>query len=124
MGASCANGAEEFNKGAGELDFKIEIYEIVIFMLLYGGLFLFTLRSIYSRSKTLFNIKSAFLIVLYVFSSTIIWFMYKTEEHHINNHSGYEPISLTSEAIFMILGLSIYSIILLLLGVYLKRKRA
>ncbi|MFE8699811.1 peptide ABC transporter permease [Cytobacillus sp. FJAT-54145] len=106
------------------MDFKIEIYEIVIFMLLYGGLFLVTLRSSYLRNKTLFYIKSAFLIVLYVFISIIIWFIYKTEEHHINNHSGYEPISLTSEAIFMILGLSIYSIILLLLGVYLKRKRA
>ncbi|WP_456278910.1 peptide ABC transporter permease [Bacillus sp. AK128] len=105
------------------MDFKIELYEMIIFMLVYGGLFLHTLRSISSNNKILFYIKSAFLIICYVFFITIVWFTYKSEEHHINNHSGYEPISLTSETIFMIVGFSIYSLILLLLGVYLKRKR-
>ncbi|RDW15144.1 peptide ABC transporter permease [Oceanobacillus chungangensis] len=102
---------------------KIEIYEIIIFMLVYGGLFIYILRSISSKNKTIAYIKSAFLIILYIFIGTIIWFTYKAEEYHINNHSGLEPISVTNEATLVVVGFSIYSIILLLFGIHLKRKR-
>ncbi|MDQ0229212.1 peptide ABC transporter permease [Metabacillus malikii] len=102
---------------------KVEIYEIIIFMLVYGGLFLYTLRSISSKNKTLAYIKSIFLIMLYVFITTIIWFNYKAEEYHINNHSGLEPISFTAEAIVVVISISIYNIILLLFGIHFKRKR-
>lgn len=94
-----------------------------LFMLVYGGLFLFTLQLFSSNNKILVYIKSAFLIALYVFISNIIWFTYKGEESHINNHSGYETISFTGEAILLVGVFSIYSIILLLLGIYLRRKR-
>lgn len=106
------------------MELKIGIYEIIIiFMFAYGGLFLYIIRAISAKNKVVVYIKSAFIIILYVFSSTIIWFTYKGEEYHINNHSGYEPISFTREAILMIVGFSIYNIILLLLGIRLKRKR-
>ncbi|MEH7226689.1 peptide ABC transporter permease [Bacillus sp. JJ1566] len=97
------------------------IFEIIIIMLVYGGLFLFTLQSISSKNKISVYVKSVFLIILYGFISTIIWFTFKAEEYHINNHSGYEPISYTGEAILMIVGLSIYSLLLLMF--ILKRKR-
>lgn len=121
--ANCTYGGDILNKGGTDLGLKIEIYEIIIFMLVYGGLFLYTLRSISSKNKTLAYIKSAFLIILYVFISIIIWFTYKAEEYHINNHSGYKPISVTDEATLVLIGFSIYSILLLLLGVHLKRRR-
>lgn len=41
----------------------------------------------------------------------------------MNSHSGLEPISFTSEATVMLVGFSIYSLVLLFLGVYLKRKK-
>lgn len=100
---------------------KIAIHEIIIFMLVYGSLFLYGLRLISSKQKTFVYLKSSFLIVLYVFTCTLIWFMYKAEEFHMNAHNGYESISFTSEAIVMIVSLSIYSVILLLLGIRLKR---
>ena len=94
-----------------------------LFMLVYGGLFLFTLQLFSSNNKILVYIKSAFLIALYVFISNIIWFTFKGEESHTNNHSGYEAISFTGEAILCLGVFSIYNIILLLLGTYLRRKR-
>jgi hypothetical protein len=104
------------------LELGIRFYEIIIFMLVYGGLFLYTLLSVSSENRIIAYINSAFLMVLYVIISTILWFTYKGEEYHINNHSGYESISYTSEAILIIVGFTIYSIILLLLGIYLKHK--
>lgn len=98
------------------------ISETLIIMLVYGGLFLYTLQSFSSNNKILTNLMSAFLIALYVFISAIIWFTYKGKESHINNHSGYEPISFTGEAILGVVVFSIYSIILLLLGTHLRRK--
>lgn len=86
-------------------------------MLVYGGLFLYTLQMVSSKNKILVYVKSAFLIILYVFISTTIWFTYKSEEYHFNNHSGYEPISFTDEAVLMIVGLSIYSVILFSLSI-------
>ena len=97
------------------------ISEIIIIMLVYGGLFLYSLQPVSSNNKIIVYVKSAFLIILYGFISTIIWFTYKGDENHINNHSGFEPISFTGEAILMIVGLSIYSIILLLFSILPKR---
>ncbi|MDM5333758.1 peptide ABC transporter permease [Ureibacillus composti] len=87
------------------------ISEIIIIMLVYGGLFLFV-NLVSSNNKLLVYVKWASFIILYGYISTIIWFTYKAEEEHTNSHSGYAPISLTGEAILMIAGLTIYSVIL------------
>lgn len=50
--------------------------------------------------------------------------MYKGLENHINTHSGYEPISLTKEAIFLIVGFTTYNLILLLLSRQINRKKS
>ncbi|MBM7609697.1 hypothetical protein JOD29_002973 [Lysinibacillus composti] len=91
------------------------ISEIIIIMLVYGGLFLFV-NLVSSNNKLLGYVKWSTLILLYGFISIIIWFTYKAEEEHTNSHSGYALISLTGEAILMIAGLTIYTVILLFLG--------
>ncbi|MBS3679856.1 peptide ABC transporter permease [Ornithinibacillus massiliensis] len=99
------------------------ISEIIFFMIVYGGLFIYIFQTISSNNRVLFYLKSAILLLLYIFISSIFWFRYKGEELHINNHSGYEPISYTGEAILMIGFFSIYTVILLILSYLLKRKR-
>ncbi len=106
-----------------KLDLKISISEMIIMMIVYGALFFYIMLSISSKEKTLLYIKSTFLLFLYVFISSVIWNFYKSEEEHMNSHSGLEPISFTSEATVMLVGFSIYSLVLLFLGVYLKRKK-
>lgn len=98
------------------------VSEIIIMMLVYGGLFLYTVRFGSSHNKIIFYGHYIFLIVLYCLISIAIWFIYKGNEVHINYHSGYEPISLTSDAIFAIVCFSIYNLILFLLSKRLKRK--
>ncbi|GGA60008.1 peptide ABC transporter permease [Ornithinibacillus halotolerans] len=102
---------------------EIEFYEIIIFMLVYGGLFLYTLRTISLRNKGLAYIKSALLILFYLFMTTVIWSTYQSEQDHVNDHSGLDSINIMGEATFVIVGLSIYSIFLLVIGIYLKRKK-
>lgn len=72
------------------------ISEIIIIMLVYGGLFLFV-NLVSSNNKLLVYVKWASFIILYGYISTIIWFTYKAEEEHTNSHSGYAPISLTGK---------------------------
>ncbi|MEK4532160.1 peptide ABC transporter permease [Solibacillus sp. FSL W7-1472] len=98
------------------------VSEIIIMMLVYGGLFLYTARLSSSNNKIIFYGHYIFLIVLYCLISIAIWFIYKGNEVHINYHSGYEPISLTNKAIFTIVCFSIYNLILILVSKRLKRK--
>ena len=100
------------------------VSEIIIMMLVYGGLFLYTARLGSSNNKIIFYGHYVFLIVLYGLISLSIWFMYKGLENHINNHSGYEPISLSKEAIFLIVGFTTYNLILLLLSRQINRKKS
>lgn len=100
------------------------VSEIIIMMLVYGGLFLYTARLSSSNNKIIFYGHYVFLIVLYGLISLSIWFMYKGLENHINTHSGYEPISLTKEAIFLIVVFTTYNLILLLLSRQINRKKS
>lgn len=97
--------------------------EIIIMMLVYGGLFMYASQLRPSNNKIIGYVKSASFIILYGLIATSIWFTYKGEEYHINNHSGYEPVSFTDEAIVMIVGFSIYCLILFVLNISLRRKR-
>ncbi|SOC43770.1 peptide ABC transporter permease [Ureibacillus acetophenoni] len=101
----------------------MDFSEIIMIMLVYGGLFLYALQMVSSKNKMVGFVKSAILIILFGFISTTIWLTYKAEEYHINNHSGYEPISFTHHAILMIVGLSIYSVVLFSLSILLKKSR-
>lgn len=98
------------------------VSQIIIIMLVYGGLFFYTARFGSSHNKIIFYGHYIFLIVLYCLISIAIWFIYKGNEVHINYHSGYEPISLTREAIFAMVCFSIYNLILFLLSKRLTRK--
>lgn len=99
----------------------MDFSEINMIMLVYGGLFLYTLQLVSSKNKILVLVKLAILIILFGFISTTIWLTYNAEEYHINNHSGYEPISFTHHAILMIVGLSIYSVVLFSFSIIVKR---
>lgn len=99
------------------------ISEIILMLLVYGGLFLFVVNLVSSNNKLLVYVRWASLIILYGFICTIIWFTYKGEEEHTNSHSGYAPISLTGEAIVMIAGLTIYSVVLFFGGLRYFNKR-
>ena len=99
------------------------ISEVLIIILVYGGLFTYIWQMILANTKLIFYVKFALLIILYGFFSTTIWFTYKEQEDHINNHSGLEPISFTGEAILTIIVFSIFSVVILFLNIFLKRKR-
>ncbi len=99
------------------------ISEMFIIILVYGGLFTYIWQMILANTKIIFYVKSTLLIILYGFFSTTIWFTYKGQEDHINNHSGLEPISFTGEAILTIVVFSIFSVVILFLNIFLKRKR-
>lgn len=99
------------------------ISEIIFFMIVYGGLFIYIFQTIPSNNRVLLYVKSATLLLLYIMISSIFWFSYKAEELHMNEHSGYEPISYTGEAVLMIGFFGIYTVILLTLVYLLKRKR-
>lgn len=99
------------------------ISEMFIIMLVYGGLFTYIWQMILSNTKIFFYVKSALLLILYVFLATTIWFTYQGQEYHINNHSGLESISFTGEAVFTTVIFSIFSVFILFLNIFLKRKR-
>lgn len=99
------------------------ISEVFIIILIYGGLFTYIWQMILANTKRTFYVKSTLLIVLYSFFSTTIWFTYKGQEEHINNHSGLDPISFTDEAILTIVVFSIFSVVVLFLNIFWKRKR-
>lgn len=63
--------------------------EIIIFMLVYGGLYIYTLQPVSSNNKIGIYVRSGFLIIFYGFISAVLWFTYKGEAYQINNHSGY-----------------------------------
>ena len=98
------------------------VSQIVIMMLVYGGLFLYTARFGSSHNKIIFYGHYIFLIILYCLITLAIWFIYKGIEVHINYHSGYEQISLNNKAILTIVCFSIYNLILFLVSKRLKRK--
>ena len=99
------------------------ISEMFIIILVYGGLFTYIWQMILANTKLFFYVKSTLLIILYGFFSTTIWFTYKEQEDHFNNHSGLEPISLTGEAIVMTVYFSIFSVLILFLNIFWERKR-
>ena len=99
------------------------ISEMFIIILVYGGIFTYIYQIVLANTKIIFYVKLALLIILYGFFSTTIWFTYKEQEDHINNHSGLEPISFTGEAILTIVVFSIFSVVILFLNIFLKRKR-
>ena len=99
------------------------ISEMFIIILVYGGIFTYIYQIVLANTKIIFYVKLALLIILYGFFSTTIWFTYKEQEDHINNHSGLEPINFTGEAILTIVVFSIFSVVILFLNIFLKRKR-
>ena len=99
------------------------ISEMFIIILVYGGIFTYIYQIVLANTKIIFYVKLALLIILYGFFSTTIWFTYKGQEDHINNHSGLEPISFTGEAILTTVVFSIFSVVILFLNIFLKRKR-
>lgn len=97
--------------------------ELIIMMVVYGGLFIYTWQMVSSNNRAIVYLKATFLFILYGLVSTNIWFTLKGEEYHINNHSGLEPVSYSGEAILMIVAFSIYNVTLLCLNMFLKRTR-
>ena len=99
------------------------ISEMFIIILVYGGIFTYIYQIVLANTKIIFYVKMALLIILYSFFSITTWFTYKGQEDHINNHSGLEPISFTGEALLTIVVFSIFSVVILLLNIFMKRKR-
>ena len=100
------------------------ISKMFIIILIYGGIFTYIYQIVLANTKIIFYVKLALLIILYGFFSTTIWFTYKGQEDHINNHSGLEPISFTGEAILTIVVFSIFSVVILFLNILQKRTKS
>ncbi|QKS72859.1 peptide ABC transporter permease [Paenalkalicoccus suaedae] len=96
--------------------------EIFVFLLIYGLLMSFLLRSMAVSRKRGYYLKLSILLVLYISITIFIWTRYKAEENHVNSHSGLDPISYTNEALLMIGGFTAFNLLLIVVGVYLNKR--
>lgn len=103
--------------------FLISISEILIIALVYGGLFLYLNNVITRKLKNSYFTAFRYILVLMLYSFTISlgWLMFKGEEYHRNEHSGLEDVSYRAPALFFIASITLYSVMLFFLGKY-KRK--
>ncbi|MFF5994952.1 peptide ABC transporter permease [Lysinibacillus sp. KU-BSD001] len=100
--------------------------EIIVILLIYSGLFIYFLISFDVKNKKksrLFPAKSFLALGLYMLMVSTIWGMYKAEEWQMNEHSGYPPIYLMNEALLLIVGVSIYSILLFVIMTVFRMKK-
>ena len=61
-------------------------------------------------------------LMLYSFTISLGWVMFKGEEYHRNEHSGLEDVSYSTPALFFIASITLYSVTLLFLSRSLTRK--
>lgn len=115
--------------------------EIIMMLFVYSGLILYFLipfqkkvnlrnqqhsksafKTVYKHSlrKMLFHKKAIFAFILLGFTLFMIWSGYAAGESHYNNHSGYPPINTNLERVFSMFGLLIYTVLLLLLLVFVR----
>ncbi len=106
----------------------MSISEILIISLVYGGLFIYLSTVFSTKNKrrnnflTSINLKNTLLFVLYSFTISCVWSMFKAEEAHRNEHSGLKEVSLHALALLFIAGVTLYSLLLFLLSRYLITK--
>lgn len=101
---------------------EMSISEIVIPVGIYSGLLLFLL-TMHSENRYLSIVKNVIASFLYLFVVIVIWEGYESKEWHINEHSGYPPISLSKEAVLIEIGFTIYTFLLLLVVWMIKRRK-
>jgi len=90
----------------------VSISEVIIPLGIYSGLLVFFM--VLSARKRSTAIGKVLLIsMFYLGAAAVLWEGYKSEEHHINDHSGYPPISFTKEAVLFEVVFTIYTILLL-----------
>ena len=101
---------------------------MIIFFIVYSGLMVFFLMPL-ERSKSaikqqtfaqvvrqmLFHKKAILALLLLCFVLFSIWSAYEAAEWHVNEHSGYSPISTNVQAVCAMTGVVIYTISLALL---------
>ena len=104
---------------------------MIIFFIVYSGLMLFFLMP-FDRSKsvvkqltfaqvirqTLFHKKAILALFLLGFTLFSIWSAYEAAEWHVNQHSGYSPISTDLQAFYAMTGVVIYTVLLALFLAY------
>ena len=117
------------------------VSEFIIMLLVYSGLILYFLIpfqrkvnlrnqqhsksafiTVYKHSlrKMIFHKKALVAFILLGFTLVMIWSGYAAAEVHYNNHSGYPPISTNLEAVYMMCGLLIYTVLLLFLFCFVR----
>ncbi|WP_431026871.1 hypothetical protein [Lysinibacillus sp. LZ02] len=100
--------------------------EIIVKLLIYSGLLIYflTLFDVKNKKKSrLFPTKSFLALGLYMLMVSIIWGTYTAEEWQMNEHSGYPPIYLMDHALLLIVGVSIYSILLFVIITFFRMKK-
>ena len=102
---------------------EMSISEIVIPVGIYSSLLLFLLTK-HSENRYLSIVKYVLASFLYLFAVIVIWEGYESKEWHINEHSGYPPMSLTKEAMLIEVSFTIYTFLLLLTVWMIKRKKS
>lgn len=65
--------------------------------------------------QTLFHKKAILALLLLGFALFSIWSRYEAEEWHVNEHSGYPPISTDLQAVYAMMGVVVYTMLLVFL---------
>lgn len=101
---------------------------MIVFFLVYSGLMTFFLMSFERNTsvlkqqtfvqivrQTFFHKKAILALLLLGFALFSIWSTYEGVEWHVNEHSGYQPISTDVQAVYAMMGVVVYTISLALL---------
>ena len=98
---------------------------MIVFFVVYSGLMAFFLISFERNTsvvkqqtftqvirQTLFHKKAILALLLLGFVLFSIWSTYEAAEWHVNEHSGYPPISTDVQAVYAMTGVVVYTVVL------------
>ena len=70
--------------------------------------------------RIIFHKKAILAIFLLVLTIYYVWVVYASTEYHFNAHSGYPPLSTKLNAIYSMIGVFLYTVLLTLVKAFLK----
>ena len=107
--------------------------EMIVILLVYSGMIIYFLipfqsdKDVVNKRESQLKITRVFkdsvidiilhkkavsALILFSFTLFCIWSTYDTAEYHVNNHSGYPPISMDLKAFYSMGGVLVYTIVL------------
>ncbi|MFJ7666990.1 hypothetical protein ACIQXI_07765 [Lysinibacillus sp. NPDC097195] len=119
----------------------MEYSEIIVFLIVYSGLITFFLLPFRSGMNVIkqrkgqikftqifkenfigiiFHKKAILAVILLIFTLFYVWSAYADTEYHFNAHNGYPSISLELNALYSMIGVFLYTVVLALCIAFLK----